>query len=457
MPPPDASPTIVIGAGISGLVCAHALRNFGIGALVLESSARPGGAIRSDQRDGFLFECGPQSFTSTFALARLAQDLGLATELVEAPARAPRYVLVNGSLQPVPLSPSAFFSTPLVGLRTKWSILSEPLRKSSPPEPDESIADFTRRKFTAELLERLVGPFVSGIYAGDPEKLSLRGAFPSVHEAEKSAGSIVRGMIRTSKSKPQPSHRPKLVSFRRGNEELVRALTEKLGDLIHTRTEVRGLRRTNEGAFQVVVQENGSPREYTARRLVLAAPAGVSAHLLKELAPSASSALGEIAYAPVAVVSLAYRRKDIGHSLSGFGFLIPRSAGLRTLGTVWNSSLFSSRAPEGEVLLTSFVGGARDPRAVDLAADQLAALVHSELSPLLSIRQSPVITTVTLHAQAIPHYNLGHSQRLATIESSVHSLRNLWITGNFFRGPAIGACVDRALSVAEEVRISYNS
>lgn len=457
MPSAGAFPTIVIGAGVSGLVCAHALRNFGIDTLVLESTARPGGVIRSEQRDGFLFECGPQSFTSTYALSRLAQELGLANELLEAPSRAPRYVLVNGSLQPVPLSPASFFSTPLVGVRTKWSILSEPLRKASPTEPDESIADFTRRKFTPELLERLVGPFVSGIYAGDPEKLSLRGAFPSVHEAEKSAGSIFRGMIRRSKSKPQPSHRPKLVSFRGGNEVLVHALAEKLGGALHTRTEVHDLRRTSEGEFQIGVLENGSPREYTAGRLVLASPAGVSAQLLKELAPVASSALGEIAYAPVAVVSLGYRRQDIDHSLSGFGFLIPRSAALRTLGTVWNSSLFSSRAPEGHVLLTSFVGGATDPRAVDLTADQLASLVHSELSPLLSIRQSPIVTNVVIHAQAIPQYNLGHAGRLAAIESALHSFRGLWIAGNFFRGPAIGACVDRALSVAEEVRISYNS
>lgn len=453
----SSSSAIVIGAGISGLACAYTLRNCGIDTLVLESSARPGGVIRSEQRDGFLFECGPQSFTSTSHLSRVVQELSLADELVEAAPRAPRYVLVNGTLQPVPLSPAAFFSTSLVGFRTKWCILSEPLRKTSPPEPDESIADFTRRKFTAELLERLAAPFVSGIYAGDPEKLSLRGAFPTVHEAEKSAGSIVRGMIRNARSKTQPAHKPKLASFRGGNEVLIRALAEKLGPALHTQAEVCQVSRTTEGNFQLTVQESGSPRAYTANHLVFATPAGVSARLLQEILPKVCGALNEIEYAPVAVVSMGYRHEDVGHPLYGFGFLVPRSAGLRTLGTVWNSSLFPSRAPEGHVLLTSFVGGAADPGAVDLSAGQLTSLVHSELSPLLSIAKPPIIANVTLHRQAIPQYNLGHSQRVASIESSRASCPDLWLLGNFFRGPAIGACIDRALSVAEELRISYNS
>lgn len=448
---------IVVGAGISGLACAYALHNFGIDTLVFDSSARPGGVILSEQREGFLFECGPQSFTSTLALSHLVQELGLTAELVEAPPRAPRYVLVNRGLQPVPLSPGAFLSTPLVSLRTKWSILSEPFRKTSPPEPDESIADFTRRKFTGELLERIVGPFVSGIYAGDPETLSLRGAFPTIHEAEKSAGSIVRGMFRKAKAKKRPAHKPRLISFRTGNEALVRALSQKLGPALRTQAPIYQLRCTADGNFEVAVQENGSPRTYTADRLVLAAPAGVSAQLLQEILPPASAALTEIEYSPVAVVSLGYRREDVGDSLSGFGFLVPRSAGFRILGTVWNSSLFPNRAPAGHVLLTSFVGGATDPRALDLSAGQLISSVHAELSPLLSIRKSPVLVNVSIHRQAIPQYNLGHSRRVVAIESARASCPNLWLLGNFFRGPAIGACVDRALSVAEEVRISYNS
>lgn len=453
----SSSQVVVIGAGISGLACTYALRKASIEAILLESSARPGGVIRSEQRDGFLLECGPQSFSSTRALLDLIRELGLEDQLVQAPPHAPRYVLVDGKLQPVPLSPPAFLATSLVSLRTKWSILSEPLRKTSPPEPDESIADFARRKFTPELLDRLLGPFVSGIYAGDPEKLSLRGAFPALFEAERSAGSLVRGMIRNAKQKKEPRHKPVLLSFRHGNETLVRGLAENLGPAFRPNTEVRELRRLGENSFQLFVLENGTARELRAHYVVLATPASISARLLESLLPQAAPPLQEISYAPVAVVSLGYRRADVGHALVGFGFLIPRSANLRTLGTVWNSSLFPDRVPTDHVLLTSFVGGATDPAATELSPDRLAGLVHSELSPLLSLRQPPVFTNVTVYPRAIPQYNLGHSQRLAAIESARSSCPGLWITGNFFRGPAIGACIDRAFAVADEIRIGYNS
>ena len=454
----NSSPqVVVIGAGISGLACAYALRRSGLDVTLLESSSRSGGVIRSVQRDAFLLECGPQSFSSTPALLDLIRELGLEDQLVQAPPRAPRYVLVNGKLQAVPLSPPAFLATSLVNFRTKWSILSEPFRRTSPPENDESIADFARRKFTPELLDRLLGPFVSGIYAGDPEKLSLRGAFPALHEAEKSAGSLVRGMMRGAKQKKEPRHKPLLLSFQHGNETLVRTLSEKLGAAFHPNSEVRELRRIGENSFQLSLLENGAACAVRTSRVVLATPTVAAARLLENVIPQAAPSLNDISYPPVAVVSLGYRREDVGHPLVGFGFLIPRSANLHTLGTLWNSSLFPGRAPEGHVLLTSFVGGATDPQTVELPSDRLASLVHSELSPLLSLRQSPVFTNVTVYPRAIPQYNLGHSQRIAAIESARASCPGLWITGNFFRGPAIGACIDRAFAVAQEIRMSYNS
>jgi oxygen-dependent protoporphyrinogen oxidase len=453
----SSSQVVVIGAGISGLACAYALRKSGLDVLLLESSPRPGGVIRSEQRDGFLLECGPQSFSSTRPLLDLIRELGIESELVQAPPRAPRYVLINGKLHAVPLSPPAFLATSIVSFRTKWSILSEPFRTTSPPESDESIAGFARRKFTPELLDRLLGPFVSGIYAGDPEELSLRGAFPALHDAEKSAGSLFRGMIRSAKQKKEPRHKPTLLSFRRGNETLVRSLSEKLGPAFHPNSEVRELRRLGENSFQLSVLENGTAREVHANRLVLATPTAIAARLLEDVLPQATPPLSEISYAPVAVVSLGYLRQDVGHLLSGFGFLIPRSANLHTLGTVWNSSLFPGRATEGHVLLTSFVGGATDPQTVELPSDRLAGLVHSELSSLLSLRRPPVFSNVTVYPRAIPQYNLGHSQRVAAIDSARSSCPGLWIAGNFFRGPAVGACIDRAFAVADEVRISYNS
>jgi len=450
-------PTLVVGGGISGLACAYALRNKGIDTILLEVSSRAGGVIRSEARDGFLFECGPQSFSSTPILLKLIHELGLDHQLVQAPPRAPRYVLINGKLRPVPLSPQALLASSLLSLSTKWSILREPFGSTRPPGADESVADFVRRKFTPELLDRLAGPFVSGIYAGDPETLSFRAAFPQLHAAEKSAGSLLRGMMRAAKARKEPRHRPLLLSFHDGNEILVRALADRLGPSLHYDVEVREILHTGADSFRVAAQSPGGALEFEGSRVVLATPTFVSSLLLKNSLPRCEQSLNEICYAPVAVVSLGYRRSDVGHSLEGFGFLVPRSAELRSLGTVWNSSLFPGRAPQNHVLLTSFVGGATDPAAIELSPGDLAALVHRELSAVLDFRQHPAITNVTIYRRAIPQYNLGHTHRLTAIESARAASRGIWLSGNYFCGPAIGSCIESALSVAEEVRLSYNS
>ena len=208
-------PALVVGGGISGLVCAYALRKSGIDAQLVEGSPRPGGVINSVTRDGFLLELGPQSFSGTAAIRELSSDLGISNELLQAPANAPRYVLIDGQLQPAPLSPPAFFLSSMINGATKWALLRDVFGKNIPPDTDESVAAFVRRKFSPQLLDRLVGPFVSGVYAGDPERLSVRSAFPMFYEAEKTSGSIVRGMMRLAKSEKRPPRTPHSANFPR--------------------------------------------------------------------------------------------------------------------------------------------------------------------------------------------------------------------------------------------------
>ena len=450
-------PALVVGGGISGLVCAHALQKAGIEVLLAEASPRPGGVIHSITRDGFLLELGPQSFSVTLALRQLCEDLGVSDQVFQAPPRAPRYVLIDGQLRPVPLSPPAFFMSSLFNGSTKWSLVRDILGKSIPPDSDESVANFVRRKFSPQLLDRLVGPFVSGIYAGDPERLSFRSAFPQLYEAEKAAGSIIRGIMRPARSKQGPRERPALQTFRDGNETLVRALTAKLGTSLSCGTEVKAIQCGGAGSgprglrFVVDVNSPAGDETLVVDNLILATPTNITARLLKGVDGAFESALGGIEYAPVAVVSLGYRKLDVGHTLEGFGFLVPRSEGLRILGSVWNSSLFSGRAPKGHVLLTSFIGGASDPQAIFLSQEELVATVHKEINPVLDIRQCAVFSHVQIHPQAIPQYNLGHGERLASVARERLPYSSLWLTGNYFRGPAIGTCVAQALTVAEEI------
>jgi len=445
-------PALVVGGGISGLVCAYTLRKAGIGAQLVEACPRPGGVISSVARDGFLLERGPQSFSGTIQLHRLCADLGISDQVLHAPPRAPRYVLIDGELRPVPLSPPLFFMSSLIDGSTKWALFRDILGKSIPPDADESVAAFVRRKFSPQLLDRLVGPFVSGIYAGDPERLSVRSAFPQLYEAEKTAGSIIRGMICLAKSKKGPRERPTLQSFREGSETLVRALANKLGTALLTETSVIGISCQKDGSFDVRLESHGGGESVSTRSLILATPTDVTGRLLSRLDSSFETLLSSIDYAPVAVVSLGYRKKDVGHSLNGFGFLVPRSARLRVLGSVWNSSLFPGRAPAGNALLTSFVGGATDPAAAMLEPQELTSLVHREISPLLFIESAPIFSNVTLWPRALPQYNLGHADRLAAVAKACSRFSGLLLTGNYLRGPAVGSCVDQALAVAEQVR-----
>lgn len=446
-------PALVVGGGISGLVCAYALQKAGIEILLVEASPRPGGVISSVSRDGFLLELGPQSFACTAQLKSLCADLGIADQLLEAPPRAPRYVLVKGKLRAVPMSPPSFFLSPLINGSTKWALLRDIFGRSVPPDGDESVAAFVRRKFSEQLLDRLVGPFVSGVYAGDPEKLSIRSAFPQLHEAERATGSIVRGMLRLAKGKKGPRERPTLNTFREGNETLVRALANRLGSAILTKTRAVNIYRQNDGSFHVSL-EGDTNDSISAKSVIFAAPTDVTGKLLAQLDSSFEPLLPSVDYAAVAVVSLGYDKKDVGHSLEGFGFLVPRSAGLRILGTVWNSSLFPGRAPEGHALLTTFVGGATDPSATKLSSDELSNLVHCEIAPLLAIKGRPKFCNVTIWPRALPQYNLGHGERLISLHRNLERFPGLFLTGNYFRGPAIGACAEQALAVAKEVKAS---
>lgn len=446
------SSALVVGAGISGLVCAYALRKAGIDAQIVEASDRPGGVIRSERRDEYLLELGPQSFAGTRSLRQLCRELGIENELLEAPGEAPRFVLIGGALREVPLSPSAFFASSLFSVGTKWRILRDVFGVSHPPKQDESIAAFVRRKFSAELLEKLAGPFVSGIYAGDPEQLSLRGAFPQLHEAEKSAGSVVREMIWSAKTRDAPRERPSLLTFKEGNETLTRALAANLGDALRCSAEVIAIQRRTKGSvegYEVCLSAAGRDETLEVDHLIVATPTNAAAELLRQVGAGFESALQGITYAPVAVISLGYRKTAVGNALDGFGFLVPRSAGLEILGSVWNSSLFPNRAPDGHALLTSFVGGTTNPQAVTRSKEELSALVHREIAPLLDIKEVPVFSSVNVYQRAIPQYTLGHTDRLAALSALRTKYPGLWLTGNYLRGPAIGACVEQALAVVD--------
>jgi oxygen-dependent protoporphyrinogen oxidase len=447
-------PAIVIGGGISGLTCAYHLQQTGIPVRVLEADGRPGGVIRTQEQDGFRFELGPQSFLSTGPLLHLMDSLGLKNELLQADPRAPRYVLFRGRLVPAPLTPPSLLTTPLLGPRTKWRLFTEMFRRTTPPALDESIAGFVRRKFGDELLHRLVAPFVSGIYAGDPEKLSLRASFPTIHEFETQAGSVLRGAMKSRPAKG--SSHPGLCCFREGMETLPRALADRLGDELVTETTVARARRgkaNGSSSFEMDVSRNGHRETLLSSALIMAAPVNEASEILKDVSDEFAAPFARVPYAPLAVVAAGYRRDQVRHAGNGFGFLVPRSEGLRVLGTVWNSSLFPGCAPANMASFTSFAGGATDPELFGKSDDEIAEIICGEVGSILGITGPPVISLVNRYARALPQYNLGHSETISALRAAASSIPGLFLAGNYLSGPSIGSCIEQANQTAEAVRV----
>jgi protoporphyrinogen/coproporphyrinogen III oxidase len=453
LPVPTPHPVVVIGGGISGLTCAHHLQQSGVSVLVLEAESRPSGLIATKENDGFRFDLGPQSFLSSEPLLALIDSLGLKDQLVRADHRAPRYILTRGRLVPAPLAPPSLLTTPLFSARTKWRLLTEILRHSKPPEGDESIAAFVRRKFGEDLLDRLVAPFVSGVYAGDPERLSLRAAFPKLHEFEEQYGSVLRGAMKSRPAKRAP--RAELCSFRDGMETLPRTIASRLGDSLRLETRVLRLRHgTGNGNsyFEIDIQRHNKSETLGASAVIIAAPTNISSQILSGLSGEFASLFQRIEYAPVAVLSAGYRREQFRQPPRGFGFLVPRSEGLHVLGTVFNSSLFAGRAPEGMVCLTSFAGGATDPELCQLDEDEITRMICAEVARVLGLTGNPVTTNLEHHSRALPQYNLGHSQVVKSLEALTTTVPGLFLTGNYLSGPSIGSCLEQAYKTADTAR-----
>lgn len=453
---PDSPHVAVVGAGISGLACAYRLKRLNIPFLLLESSAHPGGLLGTVERDGFLFESGPQSFQGTDALLALIHELGIASELLEANPRAPRYVFHQGSLKQVPMSPQALVTTSLLSAGSRWKVATEPFRRTRPPGHEESVADFVRRKFGHEILEYLVSPFVSGVYAGDPEKLSLKAAFPTLEEWESSYGSILRGAMKSRGGQGERKKPPALCSFRRGMATMPRAIGEKLGPCLQPGVAVRSIRKSSDRAgepLEIHAESLGRSESIRASAVVLSTPAYVSAQLIGSISSPLAATLSGIAYAPVAVVAAAYFKSQIAEILHGFGFLVPRKENLHILGTVWNSSLFPGRAPHDKAVMTTFLGGATDLDIIEKSREVIVALAHKENAHLLEISGEPIASEVWKHEKALPQYNLGHHHAIERLRKGEQENPGIFLGGNYLEGPSIGKCVEQGFKTADAVQL----
>jgi oxygen-dependent protoporphyrinogen oxidase len=406
------------------------------------------GAVRTN---GWLHELGPNSLLEGSPdVAAFIESAGLAPRRIFAsPAAKRRYIVRGGRLVALPSSPLAFLATRLFSWRAKLGLLAEPWRRRSAPDAEESVAEFVRRRLGREFLDYAVNPFVGGVYAGDPARLSVRHAFPKLHALEQEHGSLIRGAIRRRNTSGGPQGR--IFSFPEGLHELPLALARELGDAVRLHhTVVRVCRREDD--WLVETEAAGVRSSDTFAAVVCALPAGALAALQFENVPAADglAVLREIEYPPIASVFTGYKRGGVRHPLDGFGLLAPQVEQCPILGTLFSSTLFPGRAPNGCVGLTSFVGGMRDPRLTELNDPELVRVVHAELGRLVGAHDDPVFTDVQRWPRAIPQYTIGYRRFMDAIASAEASAPGLFIGGNWRDGIALANCIasGRRLAVA---------
>jgi oxygen-dependent protoporphyrinogen oxidase len=454
---------VIIGGGISGLAAAHRLTELKPSSHItlIEASSRLGGTIRTDEREGFLLERGPDSFISEKPEAvALAKRLGLESRLIETNETYRRsFIVRNGRLRAVPegfqlMAPSRiwpFLTTDIFSLVGKARMAADLIlpRRSANGVSDESLSSFVRRRLGREALERMAQPMVGGIYTADPETLSLRATLPRFLDMEREHRSLILAMLRTARSQATAeksgtsgARYSLFLSFDRGMEVLVQALEHALEQAspqveIKKNTRVQCLSWT--GAKWTIQTQNGET--LAAEGICLAVPAYVAAGLLSNVAAELSTQLNQIKYASTATINFAYRRAAIQHPLDGFGFVVPFIEKRSLIACTFSSVKFPGRAPENHVLLRAFAGGALQPEIFALDEAQMLACVEKDLRELLGITEKPMFAEVSKWQNSMPQYEVGHLDRIEKIDDEVSQIPFLALAGNAYRGAGIPDCI----------------
>lgn len=444
---------VIVGGGISGLSLAYFLleRRPSLDIIILESEKRPGGKIWTDKVDGFLCEGGVNGF-----LDNRPRTLELVAKLALTPLRSndaarKRYIFSEGKLHLLPESPVAFFSSNLLSLYGRFRILYEIFAPKGRKD-DETLAEFARRRLGKEAYEKLIDPMASGIYAGDPETMSLKSCFPRIHELEKNYGSLIRAMMKLKKEakktgkKVGPGPGGVLTSFYDGMEVMINSLKDRLGERLKTGSKVVSIDK--KGDSYILYLSDNSILETDA--VVIAAPAHAASEMLHSLNKDISLILKGIFYPAVSVACLGYKKGKIQQP-DGFGFLVPKREGKKILGTLWDSNIFPNRAPEGYVLFRSMLGGARASEIAMQEEGRLIQVVMDELKGIMDIKTQPDFVKIYKHEKGIPQYPVGHVKRLKDMDQIVNRYRWLYLTGNSYRGIGVNDCIENSYELAERI------
>jgi len=447
----------IIGAGITGLTAAFYLKRNGIPVTVYEASDRVGGVIQSLRKDGYLAEFGPNTLLETSPkIAQLVRDAGLQSRRLDPDPKAEaRYVVRYRKPIEMPAKPLGFFTTNLFSLGAKLAVIREPFLAPRRDGAEESIAQFVVRRFNQEFLDHAIDALVAGIYAGDPQKLSVTHAFPKLKALEDNYGSMIKGQLfgareRKKRGEIAKDRAPKF-SFDEGLQVLPDGLAEQLGDSISLNTAISKITQTNEGWIVAGNARENFEAEHNA--VIYAGTAFKLAQLVIDSPkPVNLTPLSEIRYPPVASVVFGFRREDVAHACDGFGMLIPRVEGFKILGAIFSSSLFPNRAPAGHITLTSYVGGERYPELASLPPEKLYDLVCEDLRVLLGVKAKPTFQHAAFYPRAIPQYNVGYGRYRALMTEAEIKAPGLFLAGHYRDGVSLSDSIVSGCNVADRVK-----
>lgn len=433
----------IIGAGISGLAAAYALSSRKKKIMLLEKSHRVGGAIQTVKKEGYLVERAPNSLlVRDKRIARLLSDLAIgegSSVYQEASLLArKRYILYRGEPVELPSSLIGMLKTPLFSLSGKLRVMAEPFIKKG--EEEESFARFVRRRLGREMLEGAAGPFVNGIYAGNPEALSARHAFPRLWALEEEFGSFIRGSLalglQGTKKRPHRLSPAKMVSFTDGLEYLPKTLSQYIPDGgIQLSADIESITCLPSGRWHLTWSQKGERKTSIADKLLIAIPSYQLGTLpFSDGLAHSLERIEHIAHPPVKSVALGFRREAIKHRLDGFGCLVHDKEASPLLGVLFSSSIFENRAPKGCVLLTAMMGGMKTPR---YASNTLSTILE-ELDRWLGINEQPEFVSESLWQYAIPQYGLDYGHVVKDLAEIEKRWKNLSFVGNWRGGIALG-------------------
>jgi protoporphyrinogen/coproporphyrinogen III oxidase len=446
----------IIGAGITGLTAAFYLKRNGIPVTIYEANSRVGGVIQSLRKDGYLVEFGPNTLLETSPkIAQLVRDAGVQSRRLDPDPKAEaRYVVRYRKPIEMPARPLGFLTTNLFTLGAKLAVIREPFIAPRRDGPEESIAQFVVRRFNQEFLDHAVDALVAGIYAGDPQRLSVTHAFPKLKALEDNYGSMIKGQLfgareRKKRGEIAKDRAPKF-SFDEGLQVLPDALAQQFGESVKLNTAISKITQTSDGWTVTGNAPQNFEIEHSA--VIYAGTAFRLAQLkIESPNPVDLAPLSEIRYPPVASVALGFRREDVAHPCEGFGMLIPGIEGFKILGTIFSSSLFPNRAPAGHVTLTSYVGGERYPELASLPPEKLYELVCEDLRVLLGVRGKPTFQHASFYPRAIPQYNVGYGRYRALMTEAENKAAGLFLAGHYRDGVSLSDSIVSGCNVVDRV------